>query len=197
MTEYRLRTPVGEEAVARLRAGDIIFVSGTVLTARDEAHAELLRHGGPGGMDLRGLALFHCGPVMKREGGEWRILAAGPTTSFRMESLEPAFLDRFPVKIVIGKGGMGPATLEALRRNNAVYVSFTGGAGALAAKGLGAVRGVFYLEELGMPEAVWIFEADGLGPLVVAMDTHGNSLYADVDAASSENLARVLREKGL
>ncbi len=197
MTEYHLTTPVDEETIAGLRTGDIIYVSGIVFTARDEAHIELLKHGEPGGMDLGGLALFHCGPVMRREAGEWKVLAAGPTTSFRMESLEPDFLDRFPVKIVIGKGGMGPGTLEALRRNNAVYVSFTGGAGALAAKGLGAVREVHYLEELGMPEAVWVFEARELGPLVVSMDAHGSSLYADVDGKSKENLARILKRRGL
>ncbi|HID73880.1 MAG TPA: fumarate hydratase, partial [Thermoplasmata archaeon] len=153
MTVYRLRTPIGDDDVSRLAAGDIIYASGTVFTARDEAHMELLEHGAPPGLDMTGLVLYHCGPVMRKVDGEWRVVAAGPTTSFRMESVEPAFLARFPVKVIIGKGGMGEDTLRALEEHNAVYVSFTGGAGALAAKGLGAVREVHYLDELGMPEA--------------------------------------------
>jgi len=197
MTEYRLDTPLEEETVALLRAGDIIYLSGTVFTARDEAHMELIKDGEPEGLDMTGLGLYHCGPVMRQVDGEWQVVAAGPTTSFRMETLEPGFLDMFGVKVIIGKGGMGPATLEALRKHNVVYASFTGGAGALAARGLGRVVGVHYLEELGMPEAVWIFEAKDFGPLVVSMDAHGNSLYADVDAQTAENLKRILEKKGL
>ena len=114
-----------------------------------------------------------------------------------METLEPDFLDMFGVKIIIGKGGMGKDTLAALGKNRAVYAAFTGGAGALAAKGLGKVRGVHYLEELGMAEAVWIFEAENFGPLVVGMDAHGESLYADVQKDTSGRLKGVLEKRGL
>jgi len=197
MTEYRLDTPLDEETVANLNAGDIIYLSGTVFTARDEAHMELMKDGEPEGLDTTGLGLYHCGPVMRQVDGEWQVVAAGPTTSFRMETLEPGFLDMFGVKVIIGKGGMGPATLEALRKHNVVYASFTGGAGALAARGLGHVVDVHYLDELGMPEAVWVFEAVNFGPLVVSMDAHGNSLYADVDDRTRENLKSILEKKGL
>ena len=194
MSEYQLKTPVGDDVISKLKIGDIIYLTGTIFTARDEAHVELIKHGGIPGFDMTGLGLYHCGPVMINEFGEWRAISAGPTTSFRMESLEPKFLDMFPVKIIIGKGGMGDATLEALKRHVAVYVSFTGGAGALAAKGLGKVSGVHFLEELGMPEAVWIFEAVNFGPLIVSMDHHGHSLYKNVDRESREKLARLLSE---
>ena len=246
MAEYHLTTPVSEEDVRKLKAGDTIYLSGTVFTARDEAHMELIAHKGIPGFDMTGLGLYHCGPVMKKipvQGGEkegkkkeemvrqdsekekeregerkgemekndvkmeggngeelnekWVVVSAGPTTSFRMETLEPGFLDLFDVKVIIGKGGMGPLTLEALRKHTAVYVSFTGGAGALAAKGLGEVKDVHYLEELGMPEAVWVFEARKFGPLVVSMDSHGNSLYVDVNAETEKNLQRILKSKGL
>ena len=193
MAEYNLGTPLDEEAISRLKAGDIIYLSGTVFTARDEAHMELLKHGDIPGFDMTGLGLYHCGPVMQQREGKWNIISAGPTTSFRMETLEPEFLDKFNVKVIIGKGGMGPLTLAALKKNNVVYVSFTGGAGALAAKGLGEVKTVYYLEELGMPEAVWVFEARNFGPLVVSMDAHGNSLYDDVNARTKENLERMLQ----
>ena len=197
MAEYHINTPLNDETVSRLHTGDIIYLSGTVFTARDEAHIELLKHGGIPGFDMTGLVLYHCGPVMKQVDARWKIVSAGPTTSFRMETLEPKFLDRFDVKAIIGKGGMGPLTLEALRKHNAVYVSFTGGAGALAARGLGEVKAVHYLEELGMPEAVWVFDARDFGPLVVSMDAHGNSLYADVNKNTLKNLNRILKEKGL
>ena len=192
MTEYNLKTPIDDETISKLNAGDIIYLSGTVFTARDEAHMELLEHGDIPGFDMTGLGLYHCGPVMQQKDGKWNIISAGPTTSFRMETLEPEFLDKFKVKIIIGKGGMGPLTLEALRKHNVAYVSFTGGAGALAAKGLGEVKAVYYLEELGMPEAVWVFEARDFGPLIVSMDSKGQSLYDDVNAKTKENLQRIL-----
>ena len=243
MAEYYLQTPVSEEDIAKLNAGDTIYLSGIVFTARDEAHMELIEDKGIPGFDMTGLGLYHCGPVMKKEkmagngigcdgtnndpgaGGDaddvdvtvkgddcdkgkeksdckpegeevWKVVSAGPTTSFRMETLEPDFLDLFNVKIIIGKGGMGPLTLAALEKHNVVYVSFTGGAGALAARGLGDVKDVYHLEKLGMPEAVWVFEAKEFGPLVVSMDAHGNSLYVDVNRKTKENLETVLRERG-
>lgn len=192
MTEYNLSTPIDEETISKLKAGDIIYLTGTVFTARDEAHMELLKHGDIPGFDMTGLGLYHCGPVMQEKDGKWNIISAGPTTSFRMETLEPDFLDKFNVKVIIGKGGMGPLTLAALKKHNVVYVSFTGGAGALAAKGLGEVKDVHYLEELGMPEAVWVFEAKNFGPLVVSMDAHGESLYDRVNELSRKKLEEIL-----
>jgi len=197
MAEYHLETPLGDEYIRKLTVGDTIFLTGIVFTARDEAHMELLEDKGIPGFDMTGLGLYHCGPVMKQEDGKWKVVSAGPTTSFRMETLEPGFLDMFPVKLIIGKGGMGPLTLVALEKHNVVYVSFTGGAGALAAKGLGDVKAVYYLDKLGMPEAVWVFEAREFGPLVVSMDARGNSLYSEVNRKSRENLDRLLNEKGL
>jgi tartrate/fumarate subfamily iron-sulfur-dependent hydro-lyase beta chain len=142
----------------------------------------LLEHGMVPGFDPAGLALYHCGPVMREVGGGWEAVAAGPTTSARMDSLEARFLEKFGPKIIIGKGGMGARTLEALRTYRAVFTNFTGGAGALAAKALSRVRGVHLLKELGMAEAVWVFESDGFGPLIVTMDSHGQSLHDEIDA---------------
>jgi tartrate/fumarate subfamily iron-sulfur-dependent hydro-lyase beta chain len=194
MAEHRFKTPITDADIEKLKIGDTIYLSGTVFTARDEAHIELIKDGGIDGFDMTGLGLYHCGPVMREEFGKWQVVSAGPTTSFRMEALEPKFLELFPVKIIIGKGGMGEDTLAALVKHKAVYVSFTGGAGALAAKGLGKVQGVHYLEELGMPEAVWIFEAVEFGPLIVSMDHHGHSLYERVNLKTGENLARLLAD---
>jgi tartrate/fumarate subfamily iron-sulfur-dependent hydro-lyase beta chain len=119
---------------------------------------------------------------MRQVGGVWEAVAAGPTTSARMDSLEARFLEKFGPKVIIGKGGMGAKTLEALRTHKAVFTNFTGGAGALAAKALSRVRSVHLLKELGMAEAVWVFESDGFGPLIVTMDSHGQSLHDEIDA---------------
>lgn len=188
--ERVFETPIAEEKIRELKAGDVIYVSGIIFTARDEAHKVLLERGEP--FPLEGLALFHCGPVVRKRNGAWEVIAAGPTTSMRMESLEPEFLRRFKPRVIIGKGGMGEGTLAALAEVGAVYCHFTGGAGALAARAIKSVREVHYLEELGIPEAIWVFEVERFGPLVVAMDSHGRSLYAEVGAAVEANLEKVL-----
>ena len=180
--EHTLTTPVSDADIEKLHAGDIITLKGTLFTARDEAHMHLLEHGGPAGFEPRGLALYHCGPVMRQVAGGWEAVAAGPTTSARMDSLEASFLEKFGPKVIIGKGGMGDRTKEALVKHKAVFTNYTGGAGALAAKSLQRVKGVYLLKELGMAEAVWVFESDGFGPLIVTMDAHGRSLHDEVDA---------------
>ncbi len=187
--EKVLTTPIGESEVRELKAGDVIYIAGLLATARDEAHRVLLERGEP--FPLEGLALFHCGPVVRKRGDSWEVIAAGPTTSMRMESLEPEFLRRFKPRVIIGKGGMGEGTLAALSAVGAVYCHFTGGAGALAARAIKGVREVHYLERLGIPEAIWVFEVERFGPLVVAMDAHGRSLYAEVGATVQENLERI------
>ncbi len=181
--EYTLRTPISDADIEKLVAGDIVHLVGTLFTARDEAHMHLLEHGVEG-FDPRGLALYHCGPVMKQVGGAWQAVAAGPTTSARMDSLEARFLEKFGPKVIVGKGSMGARTRDALVKHKAVFTNFTGGAGALAAKSLPRVRAVHLLEELGMAEAVWVFETDRFGPLIVTMDSHGRSLHDEIDEAT-------------
>jgi tartrate/fumarate subfamily iron-sulfur-dependent hydro-lyase beta chain len=181
--EYTFETPIRDEQIEQLRAGDILYIKGILFTARDEAHMHLLEHGVEG-LDPRGLALYHCGPVMRQVKGEWQAVAAGPTTSARMDSLEARFLEKFGPKVIIGKGGMGAKTRDALVKYKAVFTNFTGGAGALAAKSLPRVKAVHLLKELGMAEAVWVFETDRFGPLIVTMDSHGRSLHDEIDGAT-------------
>ncbi len=181
--EYTFETPIRDEQIEKLRAGDILYIKGILFTARDEAHMHLLEHGVEG-LDPRGLALYHCGPVMRQVKGEWQAVAAGPTTSARMDSLEASFLEKFGPKVIIGKGGMGAKTRDALVKYKAVFTNFTGGAGALAAKSLPRVKAVHLLKELGMAEAVWVFETDRFGPLIVTMDSHGRSLHDEIDEAT-------------
>lgn len=180
---FRLRTPLSDRDVENLRVGDIVYVTGIMVTARDEAHKkvlETLESGGSLPIDLRGLVLYHCGPVARRRpDGSWEIVAAGPTTSMRMESVEAEFIEKTGVKMIVGKGGMGPRTAEAMRKHKAVYAVFTGGAGALAAESIKRVVDVYWLDELGIPEAMWVFEVEDFGPLVVTIDSTGRNYYQE------------------
>jgi len=192
--ERQITLPICEEDTRALRVGDILYVTGKVFTARDEAHHLMLARKEKGEeipFRPEEMALFHCGPVVKRDGADWRVIAAGPTTSVRMELFEDHFLSAFKPRIVIGKGGMGDRTQAALEKEGAVYAHYTGGAGALAAGALGRVEQVLWLEELGMPEAVWIFDAERFGPLLVTMDSAGGNLYRDLEQTVSRNRQRI------
>ena len=176
--EYHLKTPISSEDAKKLRVGDIVYLSGTVFTARDAAHQMMLENKDIP-FDVSDMALYHCGPLMKKESGEWKVVSAGPTTSSRMELFEDKFIKKFKTNFIIGKGDMGKNTQKALQKYISVYTSYTGGAGALAADSIKKVKDVYYLDKLGMAEAVWIFEVKEFGPLIVSMDSHGGSIYKD------------------
>ncbi|MEM1536850.1 MAG: FumA C-terminus/TtdB family hydratase beta subunit [Candidatus Bathyarchaeia archaeon] len=199
MPVYHLKTPISEEEIRKLKVNDVIYITGTIVTARDQAHRralEYLKEGKPLPINLEGLAVFHCGPVVAKEGDKWVAVAAGPTTSTRMDLFEDEFIKNFKVRVVIGKGGMGKRTTEAMAKYGAVYGAFTGGAAILAAKAIKSVRGVEWLD-LGTPEALWIFEVENFGPLTVAIDSHGNNLYLDVAKNVEENRKKIYEKLGL
>jgi len=188
---HDLRLPIDESTACSLRVGDVVYVSGTVFTARDVAHRRLLEAHAQGQrlpFDATGLALYHCGPVVRPVNGGWHVLSAGPTTSARMEPFEPRFLRAFHPRLVIGKGGMGHGTQAALAQEGAAYAHFPGGAGAVAARHIVRVRAVHGLEEWGMTEAVWILDVDRFGPLLITMDSAGGDLYSDRRADVARNL---------
>jgi len=176
--EYHVRLPVPSDEIKKLRINDIVYITGTLFTARDSAHAKM-RVMRPKDLpfDPSIMGLYHCGPLMRMENGQWVPVSAGPTTSSRLEEFEDILLDRFGFHMIIGKGGMGERTGKALKKTGSVYTAFPGGAGVLAAEKITKVSEVHWLEELGMPEAVWILEVNEFGPLVVAMDATGQSLY--------------------
>jgi tartrate/fumarate subfamily iron-sulfur-dependent hydro-lyase beta chain len=178
MAEYHFTLPPTKKEIKTLTIGDVLYVSGGIFTARDEAHHKMLQ------LDHKEIpfnpsemALFHCGPLMKKTSTGWQVVSAGPTTSIRMELFEDTFIEKFNIRIIIGKGGMGDRTKRALQKHIGVYTSYTGGAGALAADRVQEVPAVYWLDELGMPEAVWLFTVKEFGPLVVAIDSSGQSLY--------------------
>ncbi len=193
-----LQTPLNDAAVRSLKLGDTVFVSGPIVTGRDEAHIralELSRRGEETPSELDGCVLYHCGPIMKQVDGGWAVVAAGPTTSARMNRLEPEMIRTFGVRAIIGKGGMSSEVAEAMRECGCVYLAATGGAAVSLAEGLGRCTGVQWLD-LGMAEALWSFNAERLGPLIVAMDAEGNSLYENVRKSLVRD-ARACRPRSL
>jgi fumarate hydratase class I len=198
-----LSLPASNESIERLNVGDSVLVSGVMLTARDAAHkymvetlinrppppeeaalAEKLR------ADLCGGALYHCGPIVRQHDGRYAFVSAGPTTSTREEMYEDLVIAHYNVKLIIGKGGMGPRTLQACQTHSAVYLHAIGGAGALAAAAVESVLDVYKLE-FGAPEAFWKIRVKDF-PAVVTMDSHGNSLHAAVLAQSQARLAEMI-----
>lgn len=199
MAVYKFETPVSEEEIRKLRVNDVLYVSGTMFTARDQAHKralEYFKQGKPLPLSLEGLAVFHCGPIVKKKEDRWTIVAAGPTTSTRMEIFEDEFIKNFKVRVIIGKGGMGKRTTEAMAKYGAVYGAFTGGAAILAAKAIKSVKNVEWLD-LGMPEAMWILEVEEFGPLAIAIDCHGNNLFEDIKRKVEENKQKIYQKLGL
>ncbi len=199
MVVYRYKTPISEEQVRRLKVNDVLFITGIMVTARDQAHRralEYFKEGKPVPINLEGLAVFHCGPVVSRKGDKWIAVAAGPTTSTRMDIFEDEFIKNFKVRVVIGKGGMGKRTTDAMAKYGAVYGAFTGGAAVLAAKAIKSIKTVEWFD-LGVPEAMWIFEVEEFGPLAVAIDSHGNNLFLDVQKNVEENKQKVYQKLGI
>lgn len=194
--EYTLNTPIPEADIRKLNSGDLVYLNGTIITARDEAHKkalEMKKRGGELPVDFRGVAVFHAGPITRKEGGEWKVVAAGPTTSARMEIFEDEFIKLFRPAMIIGKGGMGDRTTRACMEYGCVYLAFTGGAALLGAKGIKKVKDVFWLEELGMPECLWVLEAENFGPMTVTIDTHGNNMTKQVMDRVSKNKEELVK----
>ena len=184
--EKVLRTPITEEQVRELQVGDVVLISGEMLTGRDAVHAHLMKNEPP--VSLQGSALYHCGPVVLKN-GNYRITAAGPTTSIREEPYQGEIIKRYGVRAVIGKGGMGAKTLAAMKEHGAVYLNAIGGAAQYYAKCIDEVVDVKLLE-FGIPEAMWRLRVTDF-PAIVTMDAHGNSLHADVEKASAAVLAKL------
>jgi fumarate hydratase class I len=177
----KLKTPISEEEIRKLHIGDTVLLSGVIVTARDQAH-KLMIEERPDFIRkyLKESVIYHCGPVVRQNpDGTWKFVAAGPTTSAREEPYQADVIKEYQVRGVIGKGGMGPKTLEGLQKYGAVYFHAVGGAGTLIANAVKRVIDVFKLEEFGTPEAFWVIEVEDF-PLVVTMDSHGNSMHKEI-----------------
>ncbi|HEX6895650.1 MAG TPA: FumA C-terminus/TtdB family hydratase beta subunit [Bryobacteraceae bacterium] len=185
--EVVLTAPLSEAAVRALRVGDVVLVSGEVFTGRDNVHAYLMKNPPP--VDLHGAVLYHCGPVMLKQGEEWKVKAAGPTTSSREEPYQATVIEKYGVRAVIGKGGMGAKTSAALKKSGAVYLNAIGGAAQYYARAVDKVLGV-HLMDFGIPEAMWHLRVNKFAA-IVTMDSHGASLHAKVEKQTGEKLAEL------
>jgi fumarate hydratase class I len=185
--EVVLRAPLTEEQVRLLKVGDVVIISGEMFTGRDAVHAHLMKNPPP--VDLRGSILYHCGPVMLKQGEKWTVKAAGPTTSSREEPYQAHIIRNYGVRAVIGKGGMGAKTSAAMKEFGAVYLNAIGGAAQYYARSIEQVRGV-HLLEFGIPEAMWHLNVRDF-VAIVTMDSHGASLHADMERDSGERLAQL------
>jgi len=182
--EVVLTPPLTEETVRALKVGDVVLITGEMYTGRDAVHAYLMKNPPP--VSLEGAALYHCGPVMLKEGDEWKVKAAGPTTSIREEPYQADVIRKYGVRAVIGKGGMGAKTLAAMKESGAVYLNGIGGAAQYYARSVEKVLGV-NLIDFGIPEAMWHIRVRNFAA-IVTMDAHGNSLHADVEKETGSRL---------
>lgn len=202
----KLTTPIADDQIRALKVGDTVSLNGTILTGRDAVHKWMIdifieKNYAPEGDDqevyesikpmLEGGVIYHCGPVVSGlDTGDYKFVAAGPTTSIREEPYQGRVMEHFNIKGVIGKGGMGPKTLAACQENPGVYLHAIGGAASLIAQSVKQVTGVYKLD-IGVPEAIWVLEVEDF-PVVVTMDSHGNSLHDEIESRSQEVLEELL-----
>lgn len=180
---YHLKTPISEAEARALRVGDVVYLDGTVFTARDLAHERLIEMHGKGEkppFSLEGGAIWHCGPVVSKDAqNDWKVASIGPTTSYRLTNETPHMLQNYGVRLIIGKGGMGFPTVDAMRKHGAAFLAATGGCATVYAENVKRVSALHW-EDLGLPEAVWELAVDNLGALVVAIDSTGETLYKKI-----------------
>lgn len=209
----RLKTPLSKEDVLSLRVRDMVLINGLIVTGRDKVHKFLI-HEMPDKkdipFDLEGGIIYHCGPIVippnpplekggtplappfsKGGWGDFRIIAAGPTTSMRVEMYESEIIKTYGIRGIIGKGGMGEKTLQAMKEYGCVYFHTISGAAAYLADRIVAVVGGWKVEEFGMPEAMWLLEVEDF-PAIVTMDARGNSLHEEIQRVSLEKLKQLL-----
>jgi tartrate/fumarate subfamily iron-sulfur-dependent hydro-lyase beta chain len=190
----KIRLPLSAEDTRSLRAGDLVSISGSIVTGRDRIHKYLAESSPPQQaipFNLAGTILYHCGPVMKKLDGVYRVIAAGPTTSMRVEMYEAEIIRRYGIRGVMGKGGMGEKTRQALAENDCVYLHTIGGAAVYLADRIKKAHGAWMLEEFGPTEAMWLFEVEDF-PAVVTMDCHGGDLHREIEKISMDKFAELL-----
>jgi len=188
-----LKLPVDEESIRNLKVGDFVELTGRMITGRDAAHTWLIEdYREEVAPYLAGTVIYHCGPVVaENDDGSYDFVAAGPTTSIREEPYQADVIGRYGLRGVIGKGGMGPKTLEGLAQHGAVYLHAVGGAAQVLARAIPRVEKVFMLSEFGVPEALWVIDVERF-PVMVTMDSHGGSLHVEVEERSQAKLRELL-----
>ena len=189
--EYHLNMPITEEQARELRLGDVVYLSGKVVTLRDMTHGravEIIRKGEDVPFDLKNSAIWHCAPIVKKDdSGKWHITAAGSTTSSRFTYTGSELVKKYKTRITFGKGTMWQEAVDVMKEVGSCYLNTTGGTAALYAQKVEEVENVFWLE-LGLPESAWCLRVKDLGPFIVGIDAHGNSLYANIRKEMNKRL---------
>ncbi|MEG3127062.1 L(+)-tartrate dehydratase subunit beta [Pantoea cypripedii] len=189
-----LTTPIKDEDLLSLQPGEVVYLTGTLVTCRDVAHRRLIELGRELPVDLRGLAIFHAGPIVVEKGeNDFQMISIGPTTSMRMEKFEKEFIEKTGVKLIVGKGGMGPNTEEGCRQHKAVHAIFPGGCAVLAATCVEEIEDAQW-RDLGMPETLWVCRVKEFGPLIISIDTEGNNLIEGNKAVYNQRKLPVIDE---
>lgn len=185
----QLEAPFNEQKIRALKVGDMVEISGVLFTGRDAVH-KWLHEGNEPPVSFKDGIIYHCGPVMMKEKGKWRVTAAGPTTSIREEPYQAGIIEKHGLRGVIGKGGMGEKTRLACQKFGCVYLHAVGGAAQVLAEAIKEVLNVYGLEQFGSPEAIWELRVENF-PVVVTIDAHGNSLHKDIEAQSAAKLTEI------
>jgi L(+)-tartrate dehydratase beta subunit len=191
----RLGTPLDEQTMRSLHVGDQVMIDGTIFGMRDKTHVEIFDHGRTPPVPLAGFPVLHTAPSLRRVGDGWEKVIVGTTTSTRMDRFVPELLERYGVRAIIGKGGLYQKSLDAMREFGACYLAIVGGAAGLETMQIDRVEGVFWPHL--HPEAIYQFQVTGFGPLIVAMDAHGQSLYESVRARAAARLPKIYRRHGI
>ncbi|NQZ32179.1 MAG: L(+)-tartrate dehydratase subunit beta [Oceanospirillaceae bacterium] len=187
-----LTVPIKDEDLESLNVGDIVYLTGILTTCRDVAHRRLIEHKRELPVDVRGGAIFHAGPIVRAlPDGEFEMVSIGPTTSMRMEKFEKEFIAQTGVKLIVGKGGMGPDTVEACQEHKAVHAVFPGGCAVLAATMVEEIVESHW-HDLGMPETLWVNKVKEFGPLIISIDTKGNNIFTTNKKAFNERKGPIL-----
>ncbi|WP_027477303.1 L(+)-tartrate dehydratase subunit beta [Curvibacter gracilis] len=187
-----LTTPLKSEDLQDLRVGDVVYLTGRLVTCRDVAHRRLIEQGRELPVDLEGGAIFHAGPIVrKKDDGQFEMVSIGPTTSMRMEKFEREFIKQTGVKLIVGKGGMGPETAAGCQEHKAVHAIFPGGCAVLAATQVEAIEDAQW-QDLGMPETLWVNRVREFGPLIISIDTQGNNLIQQNKTVFNEKKKPIL-----
>ena len=199
MTKKILTTPIKDEDLADLEVGDVVYLTGHLVTCRDVAHRRLIEHKRELPVSVKGGAIFHAGPIVRKKDDGYEMVSIGPTTSMRMEKFEKDFIRETGVKLIVGKGGMGPETVEGCREYGAVHAIFPGGCAVLAATQVEAIEAAEW-QDLGMPETLWVNRVKEFGPLIISIDTKGNNLIdrnkAEFNAKKDAILERINAQVG-
>ena len=200
MSKKILTTPIKDEDLEDLRVGDVVYLTGHIVTCRDVAHRRLIEHKRELPVDIRGGAIFHAGPIVRKlDDGKYEMVSIGPTTSMRMEKFEKEFIEQTGVKLIVGKGGMGPLTEEGCKQFKAVHAIFPGGCAVVAATQVEEIERAEWLD-LGMPETLWVNRVKEFGPLIISIDTQGNNLIeknkAEFNAKKAPIVQRIHQQVG-